>query len=125
MKKLSTLILANQTYILCLILRGLTNMKISIPYSRVVDGYHCIHNYDIDVRVNVSLHEGKYSGSSVVYKKHVPINLVLGLVGSLKSLPKTSPRITGFGNGYVLVEGELVNYSDTKPVATNEGYYAN
>lgn len=100
-------------------------MKVSIPYSRVKDGYHCTHNYDLDVHVRVRLTSGIYSGSSVVYKKEVPVGLVLGLLESLKSLPKAPSNFTGFTNGYVLVNNELLNYSEVEPVVTEEGYYAN
>ena len=100
-------------------------MKITIPYSCLDDGYHCKHNYNVDVCTTIELSKGKYVSSVAVYNKHVPVGLVLGLINSYKSLPELPTHITGLNNAYILRDNELVQYEYTTPEVTEEGYYAN
>lgn len=83
---------------------------------------------NVAVRVNTFIHKGKYNGSSAVYRKDVPISLVLEKLKAYKDWDTTKSHpgnfsIDALGNCYDFKDGQL--YEPLDEVTTWEVPHAN
>lgn len=81
----------------------------SYHYANMQTGYRSTRYHRTDVWVHIKFNKGKYVGSAVVYKKQIPLPLVLGLIDMYKGLPDVPTHFLGLTGSYQLYEGELIN----------------
>lgn len=90
-------------------------------YWNVETGYHCNRVWRTDARAYISFNKSKHTGTTIVYKKTVPISTVLGLTKLYKGFKDVPSHFIGLSMAYQFDGEELHSCNEgTDAIFTDE-----